>query len=84
MSSKLDVKQIGDRFFELWLGEDMVRIAGSDDMSSDEIIERGLVMLGAATDQELIPAREGALVIDIPKFNASAKASSPAKTAKKG
>lgn len=82
--SAFNVKQIGDNFFELHLGEDMVRIGGSSDMSSDEVIERGLEMLGVAAGKDLVPAREGAVVIDIPKFDSKAKASAPAKTAKKG
>lgn len=81
--AEFKVNQIAGNLFELWLGDDMVRIGGSDDMTSDETIERGLEMLGVATGKDLVPAREGALVIDIPKFDAKMKASSPA-TSKKG
>lgn len=80
--SELNVEKIADRSFRISLGDEVVVIGGSDDMSNDEIIERGLEMIGVATGQEIVPAREGALVIDIPKFESKTKASTPAKIKK--
>jgi hypothetical protein len=82
MTSEFNVERIEDRQFCLTLGDDMVIIGGSDDMSNDDVIARGLEMLGVATGQEIVPAREGALVLDIPKFESKSKASTPAKVKK--
>lgn len=77
-----NVEKIEDRSFRLTLGDEVVVIGGSADMSDDDIITRGLEMIGVATNQEIVPAREGALVIDIPKFESKTKASTPAKIKK--
>ena len=80
--SEFNVQKIAERSFRLTLGDEMVVIGGSDDMSDDDIISKGLEMIGVATGQEIVPAREGALVIDIPKFESHSKASTPTKIKK--
>jgi hypothetical protein len=80
--SELNVERIADRSFRVTLGDEFVIIGGSDDMSNDEVIEKALEMIGVSTGQEIVPAREGALVIDIPKFESKTKASNPEKVKK--